>query len=276
MQNSDQLLSASLTVSYGTRAVLRDVKLEVQKGEILGLAGSSGSGKSTLALALMKLLDTRSVQLAGEVQFNGRNLLSLKESELRSIRGREIALVLQSPAAALNPMLRIGTQMREAWRAHQKADGTKAIAEALEAVSLPADASFLKRFPSQISTGQGQRVLIAMAILHRPQLLIADEPTSALDAITQIEILELLGKLNREFGAGILLISHDLGALSAICNRVAVLSEGRIVECDTVHQIFGSPRHDFTRQLTGSARTSLQTSHNSLHFTTQQERLKSR
>ncbi|HKD92219.1 MAG TPA: ATP-binding cassette domain-containing protein, partial [Terriglobales bacterium] len=117
-----------MSVSYGTRAVLRDVKLEMQKDEILGLAGSSGSGKSTLALALMKLLDTRNAQLTGKVQFNGRNLLPLKESELRGVRGREIALVLQSPAAALNPMLRIGTQMREAWRAHQKSDGTEAIA----------------------------------------------------------------------------------------------------------------------------------------------------
>lgn len=258
MQNSDQLLSANVSVSYGTRAVLRDVKLEMQKEEILGLAGSSGSGKSTLALALMKLLDTRNAQLTGKVQFNGRNLLPLKESELRGVRGREIALILQSPAAALNPMLRIGTQMREAWRAHQKSDGTEAVASALEAVSLPSDSSFLKRFPSQISTGQGQRVLIAMAILHRPQLLIADEPTSALDAITQIEVLELLNKLNREFGTSILLISHDLGALAAVCHRVAVLSEGRIVECDTVDQIFRSPRHAFTRQLTRNASAALQ------------------
>jgi len=165
--------------------------------------------------------------------------------------------VLQSPAAALNPVLRIGTQMREAWRAHQKSDGAQHIASALEAVSLPSDASFLKRYPSQISTGQGQRVLIAMAILHRPQLLIADEPTSALDAITQIEVLELLSKCNREFGCSILLISHDLGALATICDRVAVLSEGTVVECDTVDQIFRSPTHAFTRQLTGSARASL-------------------
>lgn len=257
MEKRDPVLSALLSVTYGKRPVLRDCALEIRRGEVLGLAGSSGSGKSTLALALLKLFDSRRTQLSGHAHFNGRDLLTLKESELRGIRGREIALVLQSPAAALNPVLRISTQMREAWRAHQKADGTAAIAAALEAVSLPSDASFLKRYPSQISTGQGQRVLIAMAILHRPRLLIADEPTSALDAITQIEVLELLSKCNREFGCSILLISHDLGALATICDRVAVLSEGAIVECDTVDQIFRSPTHTFTRQLTGSARASL-------------------
>jgi ABC-type dipeptide/oligopeptide/nickel transport system ATPase component len=257
MQHSDTVLSALVSSSYGKQPVLRECALEIRRGEILGLAGSSGSGKSTLALALLNLLDHRHTQLSGHVSVNGRDLLALKESELRSVRGREIALVLQSPAAALNPVLRIGTQIREAWRAHQKSDGTDAIAAALEAVSLPAEKSFLKRYPSQISTGQGQRVLIAMAILHRPQLLVADEPTSALDAITQIEVLELLNKCNREFGCSVLLISHDLGALATICHRVAVLSEGAIVESGTVDQIFRSPSHTFTRQLTRSARNSM-------------------
>ncbi|HZU23694.1 MAG TPA: ABC transporter ATP-binding protein [Terriglobales bacterium] len=251
------MLSALLSATYGTRPVLRECALEVRRGEILGLAGSSGSGKSTLALALLNLLDPRTTRVSGHVHFNGRDLLTLTDSELRAIRGREVALVLQSPAAALNPALRIGTQMREAWRAHQKSDGADAVAEALAAVSLPSDSQFLKRYPSQISTGQGQRVLIAMAILHRPQLLIADEPTSALDAITQIEVLELLSKCNREFGCSVLLISHDLGALATICNRVAVLSEGSIVECGTVDHIFRSPTHAFTRRLTGSALASL-------------------
>lgn len=257
MQQGSAVLSVRLNVAYGKRAVLRECSVDIRRGEILGLAGSSGSGKSTLALAVLNLLDARQTEISGHVHFNGRDLLTLNERELRSIRGREISLVLQSPAAALNPVLRIGTQMREAWRAHQKTDGSGAIAEALEAVSLPSDASFLKRYPSQISTGQGQRVLIAMAILHRPKLLIADEPTSALDAITQVEVLELLSKCNREFGAAILLISHDLGALATICNRVAVLSEGTVVECGTVDQIFHSPSHAFTRQLTGSAKVSL-------------------
>src|SRR5205085_11904199 len=161
-----------------------------------------------------------------------------KESQLRKLRGRELALVLQSPAAALNPMLKLGRQLREAWHAHQAADGTQAISQALESVSLPSDASFLRRYPSQISTGQGQRVLIAMAILHRPSLLIADEPTSALDAITQAEVLDLFSSLNRKLGMSILYISHDLLSVSSLCNRIAILNEGEIVECATPQEIF--------------------------------------
>ncbi|MBV8205732.1 MAG: ABC transporter ATP-binding protein [Acidobacteria bacterium] len=257
--NQNPLLSTSLTVAWsGKLPVLREVAFEMARGEILGLAGSSGSGKSTLALALLNLLDRRRATISGHVTFENRNLLAMAEPELRRIRGRAISLVLQSPAAALNPALRIGTQMREAWRAHQAGDGAEAISGALAAVSLPEDAQFLRRYPAQISTGQGQRVLIAMAILHRPQLLIADEPTSALDAITQTEVLDLLEHCNRQFGTAILLISHDLGALAAVCHRVAVLSEGAVVECDTVERIFRSPAHAFTRQLTRHARAALE------------------
>lgn len=251
---TDALLSARLTVSYSGKApVLRNVCLDISPCEVLGLAGGSGSGKSTLALALMKLHDKRA-QVSGRVMLNGRDLLTLREAELRDVRGREVALVLQSPAAALNSMLRIGTHLREAWRAHQpKIDGTRAIAEALESVSLPSDAQFLKRFPSEISTGQGQRVLIAMAILHRPNLLIADEPTSALDAITQAEVLDLLRDLNRKFGTAVLLISHDLGALASVCDRIAILHEGEIVEYGEVREVFRNPSHEYTKRLTSNA-----------------------
>src|SRR5206468_2797949 len=132
-------------------------------------------------------------------------------------------------------------------------DGEQAIAQALESVSLPHDKTFLKRFPSEISTGQGQRVLIAMAILHRPSLLIADEPTSALDAITQAEVLDLLRELNRKFGTAVLLISHDLGALASVCDRIAILHEGRIVEYGEVQQVFSNPTHEYTKRLTSNA-----------------------
>ncbi len=251
MTDLDSFLSLSLSVSYGDgRPVFRDLFLQMRRGEVLGLVGGSGCGKSTLALGILRLLDMKGAHATGSVHFNGRNLLDLSEREMRKIRGREISLVLQSPSSALNPMLRIGTQLREAWRAHRKdVDGQQEIAAALHSVSLPSDQSFLRRFPSEISVGQGQRVLIAMAILHRPALLIADEPTSALDAITQIEVIELFHRINQEFQTGILLVSHDLFAIQSVCDRVAVLHEGKIVECDTIAKIFSNPRHPYTQAL---------------------------
>jgi ABC-type dipeptide/oligopeptide/nickel transport system ATPase component len=253
MQMNDALLSVSLCATYGENIpVLRDLHLQLRQGEILGLAGSSGSGKSTLALAIMGLLPG-TCKLTGHVRYKGEELLELKESELRRIRGRDIALVLQSPAAALNPLLRLKTQLREAWRAHNSSNGTDEIRATLESVSLPSDDAFLRRYPSQLSVGQGQRVLIAMALLHRPALILADEPTSALDSITQQGILELLQNCNQRFGTTILLISHDLQALESVCHRVAVLDGGRIVECGSVESLARNPQHKFTRSLTQAA-----------------------
>jgi peptide/nickel transport system ATP-binding protein len=200
---------------------------------------------------LLKLL-APGCTVTGHVYFNGRDLLTMKSAELRKVRGRELALILQSPAAALNPVLRIGTQLREAWRAHEPDDGRSAIREALQAVGLPTEQSFLRRYPGQISTGQGQRVLIAMALLHRPALIVADEPTSALDAITQAEVLQLLKRCNLTFGTGVLLISHDLAALESVCDRVAILHEGRIVDCASTVEILRHPKHWFTERLTSA------------------------
>ncbi|MCI0417717.1 MAG: ATP-binding cassette domain-containing protein, partial [Acidobacteria bacterium] len=186
---------------------------EMRSGEVLGLVGQSGSGKSTLALSLMKLLPPKGTALRGEIWFQGRNLMRLKEREMRAIRGREIGLVLQSPLASLNPALRIGVQLDEAWKAHAKDlrdTGRKIIGELLRDLSLPAEEPFLRRYPRQLSVGQAQRLLIALAVLHRPALLIADEPTSALDVITQSELLKLFGRLNQQLEMGLLYISHDL------------------------------------------------------------------
>jgi ABC-type glutathione transport system ATPase component len=240
-------------VRYGDKpAVLQDVELHIRKGEVLGLIGQSGSGKSTLALAILGLLDRKRTRTEGTIEFDGCELLNLSERDLRSLRGRKIALVLQSPLSSLNPVLKIRTQLTESWRAHasgSRADCDRAIREALDSVSLPSADEFLRKYPSQMSIGQAQRVLIAMAVLHRPALLIADEATSALDVITQSEILALFRELNRSSGMSILYISHDLASVAGICDRVAILHEGCIVETGGTLQVLTSPNDDYTRRL---------------------------
>ncbi|MGA7515055.1 MAG: ABC transporter ATP-binding protein [Candidatus Sulfotelmatobacter sp.] len=246
------LLSAQLSVHYaGKPDVLRDVRLEIQRGEVLGLVGQSGSGKSTLALAILGLLDKKA-QVEGTIRLQDSDLLRLSERELRALRGRTVALVLQSPLSCLNPALKIRTQLKEAWRAHASgttADCANAIRASLQSVSLPTDDEFLRKHPSQMSVGQAQRVLIAMAVMHRPALLIADEATSALDVITQSQILALFRQLNRSTGMAILYISHDLASVAGICDRIAILHQGEVVECGATARIFADPQHAYTQQL---------------------------
>jgi ABC-type dipeptide/oligopeptide/nickel transport system ATPase component len=251
--NLDQpLLSVNLSVDYtGKLGVLCDLALDVCHGEVVGLVGQSGSGKSTLALAILRLLDRRGGSVRGRILLNGRDLMTLGERELRRVRGKEVGLVLQSPMSALNPALRIGTQLEEAWRCHggDSRSWKERVREVLESVSLPGEEAFLRKYPRQLSVGLAQRVLIAMAILHRPALLLADEPTSALDVITQAEILELFARLSRQLDMAILFISHDLLSVARLCHRVAILHAGKIVEMAATDDIFHDPRHPYTQQL---------------------------
>lgn len=248
MSAPDPLLWLRLSAGYPGRAALRDVSIEMRRGEILGLVGQSGSGKSTLALALLRLLEYKGGQACGQIRFEGRDLMRLSGREMRGLRGREIAFVPQSPIASLNPSLRIGTQLREVWKAHA-GRGEPPLAELLASVSLPAEETFLRRYPGELSVGLAQRVLIAMAVLHHPALLIADEPTSALDCITQSEILRLFATLNRSLGMSLLYISHDLLSVASLCHRVAILHEGAIVETNSTERIFRRPEHPYTRRL---------------------------
>jgi ABC-type dipeptide/oligopeptide/nickel transport system ATPase component len=253
MTEAAPLLSLSVSAGYAGRAgVLREVRLELGRGEILGLVGQSGCGKSTLALAILRLLHLKGGEVSGSIRLEGRELLTLGERQMRSIRGGQIGLVLQSPLAALNPALRLGVQLEEAWRLHRQSsrDEFRQVAgETLELVSLPSDREFLRRYPRELSVGQAQRVLIAMAVLHRPALVIADEPTSALDILTQAEILDLFRSLSSRLGTSLLFISHDLLSVAAISQRVAVMEAGTIVECKPTGELFRAPGHAFTQRL---------------------------
>jgi len=249
---SEALLSISLSAEYAKKSVLRKLTFQIERGEILGLVGQSGCGKSTLALAILRLLHLKGGRAVGMIQLNGLDLMSVSERQMRGIRGKEIGLVLQSPLSSLNPVLRIGTQMAEAWQAHRRGgrqECRNALLESLANVSLPAEEEFLRRYPAQLSVGQAQRVLIAMAVLHRPALLIADEPTSALDVITQADVLGLFRNLSRKMGVAILYITHDLLSVSTIADRIAVMHHGEIVECSEPQAIFTDPQHAYTRNL---------------------------
>lgn len=240
LPSRDPVISVRLSAGYGKQATLENVAFSVNPGERFGLIGTSGAGKSTLLLALLGLLPWRGGWARGEVNIGGVNLLALKERDARRLRGKVVALVPQNPASALNSALSLQTHFREAWRAHETADSDRLasrVASLLRRVQLPADAAFLKRKPGQISVGQAQRCALALALLHRPALLIADEPTSALDPSTQVDVLALLREITAEEGAGLLFVSHDLLAVVRLCTRVAVLHGGRLAECLDVHDL---------------------------------------
>lgn len=252
MTETDRAPALEFRVSarYGRTQVLHDVECRIAPGEIVALVGLSGSGKSTLALSLLRLLRYRGGEVSGSIRLAGKDLLDLTEREMRALRGKAIGYVPQSPAAALNDRLRVRTLIEETWRAHEAGKPTEDfVAKLLESVQLPAGREFLNRRAGELSTGQGQRLLIALGIMHRPPVLLADEPLSALDAITQAGVLQLFRQLNRSHETAMLFISHDLLSVASLGHRVEILHDGRIVESGPPNTIFAEPRHAFTRQL---------------------------
>ena len=252
MMASDQLLRVEdLRVEYLTEAgrvrVVDDVSFNLRRGEILGLAGESGSGKTTIALAILRLLKPPAVITGGSVVFEGRDLLSLGEVELRRLRGRKIALVTQSAMNALNPVLTIGEQLADAIREHERVGRRSALERARRLLDLvDIDPDRVRSYPHELSGGMRQRVVIAMAMALSPSLVLMDEPTTALDVAVQREILARIARLRQERDFSILFISHDLSILLELCTRIGVLYAGRLVEAAPARRLLGSPQHPYT------------------------------
>jgi peptide/nickel transport system ATP-binding protein len=248
----------NLSITFGTREVVHNLSLTIAPGETLGLVGESGSGKSATSLALLRLLPP-SAQVTGNITFAGQSLLSLPEEAMRKHRGRSIAMIFQEPMTALNPVMKIGAQIAEAYTAHHPNEPRKSlrnkVLESMRDVALPDPESRIDDYPHQFSGGQRQRILIAMALIHQPQLLIADEPTTALDVTVQAQILSLLKEIRRTHNLAMLFISHDLAVVSQIADHVAVMQHGRIVEQNTTELLFTTPQHPYTRSLLASAPT---------------------
>jgi oligopeptide/dipeptide ABC transporter ATP-binding protein len=243
------------SASTNVLTAVRDLSFSIAPGEVLGLVGESGSGKSITSLAIMRLLPPQA-QISGEIFFaengNARNLAELPDNSMRQLRGSRIAMIFQEPMTALNPVMRVGEQVAEAVTAHypvSRAEAWKRAIDALNDVAIPDPAQRARDYPHQLSGGMRQRVMIAMAIVNRPQLLIADEPTTALDVTIQAQILDLLAELRTKFGLAMLFISHDLAVVSQVADRVAVMYAGCLVELGAKQDIFKSAAHPYTRGL---------------------------
>jgi peptide/nickel transport system ATP-binding protein len=239
----------------GVLPAVDGVSFSVRRGEVLGIVGESGSGKSVTGLSILGLVDAPGRIVGGEIMFQGRNLAELPPLELRAIRGRQIAMIFQDPMMTLNPVLRVSTQMIEAVQAHEKISKTDARSRARDAlgrVGIPSPEERLDAYPHEFSGGMRQRVAIATALLHSPELIIADEPTTALDVTIQAQILAEVQKLATETGLALIWITHDLAVVSSLADRIAVMYAGRIVEDGPAAEILGNPLHPYTVGLIGS------------------------
>ena len=251
---SETILSIeNLRIHFETFAgevqAIRGVNLKLQKGETLALVGESGSGKSVTAKSVMKLLSNNAVVKEGSITLKGENILEKSESDMQSIRGKEIAMVFQDPMTSLDPTMKIGKQITEVIIKHEKAskeEANKRAEELLELVGIPNAKERMKQYPHQFSGGQRQRIVIAIALACNPDVLIADEPTTALDVTIQAQILELLKELQQQFQMAIIFITHDLGVVANVADRVAVMYAGKVVEVGTVDEVFYNPQHPYT------------------------------
>ena len=246
----------NLQTHFPTRAGLvkavNDVSFYIDEGELLGLVGESGCGKSITALSIMRLIALPGKIVGGEVKFKGENLLKASDERMRGIRGNDIAMIFQDPMTSLNPVYTVGEQIAEALRLHRNLNKKQAWDEAIEAmkeVAIPDPARRVNDYPHQLSGGMRQRVMIAMALACNPELLIADEPTTALDVTIQAQILELLDNLRKTRKLAVLLITHDLGVVAEVADRVCVMYTGRIVEESGVDEIFREPKHPYSQGL---------------------------
>ena len=248
-------LKTSFFTHVGEVKAVRGISFDVNEGEVLGIVGESGSGKSVTSLSIMGLLQYPGRVVDGEILLNGEDILTYSKKQMRRVRGKEIAMIFQDPMTSLNPVYTIGNQIMEMILEHEKMSRREARARAIEMlklVGIPAAEKRIDSYPHEFSGGMRQRVMIALALSCNPKLLIADEPTTALDVTIQAQILSLIKSLNKQFGMTTMLITHDLGVVATVCDKVAVMYGGLIMEYGTVDEIFYHPRHPYTMGLLGS------------------------